>query len=149
MRMDALYQEAQTAYVAIVLFIAVPLSIVIGALFLKLAAKLVTKHRVPFGRACLAVFVVMAITGPTGYLIRLAFKASDGHPALAGLLSLPINFFIGAWVYGAMIKRPRSRRSIGFGKGMLISLVLMLIGVMIGLVLQFVGFALFHAFQPK
>ena len=120
--------------VLIGLLIGVPLGILIGAALLRLAVKIVTKSTMPFGQACLSVFVVTLVTVVLGYLIGFIVGLAHGPALAAGILSYVINFLVAAGIYGGMVKQPESDQGIGFGKGMLVNLVLFLISLAIGLV---------------
>jgi hypothetical protein len=122
--------------IAVVLLIGIPLGLAIGAVFLRAAAKMVTKTEIPFGRATLIAFVAGIASLPVALIIGLGFGFSGGHAIVGQVLSSVINFFVSSAVYGAMITHPYSKQSVGFGKGVGISLVLILLliaaAIMIG-----------------
>jgi len=118
----------------IAMLIVMSMELVIGAVLLKLTVRLVSKFKVPFGRACWIVFVVIISILPVGYFIDL----SGVPPALAVLIFLAICFFVGSGIFGAMIEQPNSGQSIGFQKGMLVFLVVQLLEVATYLVMTFV-----------
>lgn len=123
------------------LLIGVPLGILMAAVFLRLATKIVMKFDVPFGRACFIAFVVLIVTGVTGYLIGLLMRGSTSSPIGPMIVSVLVNLCVASGIYGAMIKMPGSTDGVGFGKGISIALMLLLIGVVIAAVLF--GIAMF------
>ena len=108
------------------LLIGFPLGIAINAVFLRIAVKLVMKFDPPFSRACWAALVATVTTFIVGWLIGFAFGYFTGSPPdVAGFISLSFvtSFLVYAGTYGAMVTHPESSQSIGFGKGVMVSLV--------------------------
>jgi len=83
--------------------------------------------------------LVSLITGIIQFLIGIAIRRYDLDPVFANYISPIIAFLGGSGIYGVMVKEPESNASIGFVKGMLISLTFCLFFVVIGLIL--VGFS--------
>lgn len=112
----------------------------IGAVFLRFATHTVAKFDLPYGRAYWLVFLVSAISNIAAFVFGSAFGARN--PIAIIILTLIFWLFIGAGIFGKMIQTPQSGE-IGFGKGMKISCIVVLInGVIILLIVGIIGIAL-------
>lgn len=111
----------------------------IGALFVMLAAKLVVNVKLGYGKAYVLSFLVFFASVLAGTIIMMVMgvdmMAADTSPlATHNLLGNLVGFLIGAWIYGSKISYDNGQ-AIGFGKGAIISLVLIIIGIIIGMIL--------------
>lgn len=114
----------------------------IGALFLMLAAKLVAKVKVGYGKAYGLTFIVFLLAAVSSIVVMTVMgidmmaqdPANQSPLATHNIAGNVIGFLIGAWIYGTKISDDNG--PIGFGKGAAISLVLIAIGIAIGMILM-------------
>lgn len=108
--------------------IGIAIGSLVGALFIQFATERVCKFRPSYGTSYKAYFTASII----GYAcsLGLAFAFYEANKIAYLFLAVGISFFIGSMVYGKLIQNPASG-PIGFSKGCLISLVLLLIGIAI------------------
>ena len=114
----------------------------IGALFLMLAAKLVAKVKVGYGKAYGLTFIVFVLAALSSLVVMMVMgidmmvpdPANQSPLATHNIAGNVIGFLIGAWIYGTKIN-DNNGAPIGFGKGAAISLVLIAIGIAIGMIL--------------
>ena len=114
----------------------------IGALFLMLAAKLVAKAKVGYGKAYGLTFIVFVLAAISSLVVMMVMgidmmvpdPANQSPLATHNIAGNVIGFLIGAWIYGSKISDDSG--PIGFGKGAAISLVLIAIGIGIGMILM-------------
>jgi len=112
----------------------VPVMLLIGAFFLKIAVRIVAGSVMPWGMACLTVFLVSVATGAVGLVLRIAIGMVGGVPAIGALASVgPVaaNFLVGSVIYAFMVRDDVTGDPIGLGKGILVSLMQVVIGVVI------------------
>ena len=114
--------------------IGIAIGALVGALFVQLATNWVCKFKPPYGTAykaflltSLASLIIAFLVGFVGGLIGI-YENQKGRPPLIPLTV--INLFVGAVIYGSLIKHPESG-SIGFGKACLVSIFLLAIGAII------------------
>ncbi|QDT14021.1 hypothetical protein [Alienimonas californiensis] len=126
--------------------LAFAVSLLIQAVFLRLAASLVLKEEIPFGDALLTLFLSYVIAGAITFVIGLpvGFVAGlldlpEGLGLAINLLGLPLTIGIQA----AVIAR---RHDLSFGQALLIYLAMMVMGFLIGLVIALVVIGLLLAF---
>lgn len=115
----------------------------IGALFLMLAAKIVAKVKLGYGKAYGLTFIVFLLAAVASIIVMTVMgvdmmaqdPANQSPLATHNIAGNVIGFLIGAWIYGTKINGENGQ-PIGFGKGAAISLVLIIIGIVIGLILM-------------
>ncbi|MHC4173449.1 MAG: hypothetical protein ACYTBX_01750 [Planctomycetota bacterium] len=93
--------------------IGLSIACLIGAVFLRAAAKWVASLDVPFGKAYTTVFIAWLI----GLLVHIVGVES---PLLSSAICLPVQAGVICW-----------RLSVTFGKALLISLVMMVISIVV------------------
>ncbi|MBW8040758.1 MAG: redoxin domain-containing protein [Planctomycetes bacterium] len=121
--------------------IAIPIVCLIVAVFLRIATRWAVRFEVPYWTA----YKIAIITSVVGFVIGIPFNIIG--IILAHLLDFVLTFFVQSAIYGTMIKYPESNESIGYGKGLLISLYLLLIGLVVGLVIALFIFILMAVTQ--
>lgn len=109
----------------------------IGALFLMLATKMVVKAGLGYGKAYKLTLMVYLVS----MLISVCIVAVTGvAPAAAGTFSMPnivgwvAGLLFGGYWYGSKIEGADGS-PIGFGNGVLVALVIIVISILIGLLL--------------
>lgn len=103
----------------------------IGAVFVRLATHWVCKFTPAYGMAYVATFYSYLTCNIIGIFVGLMIGTTGNlFNPITIILLMVIGFFIGAAIYGIMIKHPESG-PIGFGKACLVNLVLLLIGAVI------------------
>lgn len=122
---------------------AVVISLLVGALVLMLATRLVEKFTPSYGQALLvtlaclgAVFVVHLVLG----LVGIGGGVGGFAGGLFGprrLLVLVADFLVGAWVIQQLLKLPSGER-MAYGRACLITLVQYAIGIGIGIIVGLV-----------
>lgn len=115
---------AETIWILIVGIAVVAIMSLIGALFVQLGTKWVAKFKPSYGLAYLTTF--LGNLGP--FIVEFVIEPSPGMSgqSFAGgpmVLSMVINFFVAAAIYGLLIKHPDTG-PIGFGKGCLVGMAL-------------------------
>lgn len=116
--------------------VAAILQALVGALFIQVATKVVCQFKPPYGmafKAVLTVAIVMFAINVIAHLLNL-------HSTLGLTLAALGAFLVGAAIYGNTIKGPAG--PIGLGKGVLVSLVAALVGVLVVLLLRLLATAL-------
>ncbi len=112
----------------LIVLIIIAIVCLIGAVFLRIAAKLVDSLDVPFGEAYATVFIAALACWAVGMI--LGFMAR-GMPAVR-FLSLPIDLLVQAGVFAW-------RLSITFGKALLISLVMIVLWIVVWFIAGLLG----------
>ena len=112
----------------------------IGALFVKLAARIVISEWIPYGDAYKACFMA-AIAGALISWIVQCFSPSSGEGMMSNIFALIISFFVSSSIYGNKILHPNTG-AIGFAKGILVSLVLYGIAVVLAIIIVMMAVAL-------
>ncbi len=112
----------------LILLIIVAIVCLIGAVFLRIAAKLVDSLDVPFGEAYVTVFIAALVCWAVGMILGFMARAM---PAVR-FLSLPINLLVQAGVFAW-------RLSITFGKALLISLVMIVLWIVVWFIAGLLG----------
>ncbi len=100
----------------------------IGAVFLRIGAKLVDSLDVPFGEAYATVFIAVLVGWAVGMILRFMVRAMPE----VRLLSHPINLLVQAGVFAW-------RLSITYGKALLISLVMIVLWIVVWFVAGLLG----------
>jgi len=104
----------------------------LGAVVLQIATHWACKFRPPYGMAYKACFLVWAPSFVLGYATGFALGGAGVRLGWAGIIALEaVGVFFGAAIYGALLKHPDSRRSVGFGKGCVVSLFVLFVRVLI------------------
>ncbi|MHC4641053.1 MAG: redoxin domain-containing protein [Planctomycetota bacterium] len=111
--------------------ILIPIVSLIIAVFLRLLTGWVVKFEIPYWAA----YKIAIIAAVVGFIISIGFDAL-ANPC-ANVLAFAVNFVITSAIYAKMIKHPETNVPIGFGKGLLISLYLVLIGIVLGIAIAF------------
>lgn len=111
---------------AIVMMVVV--GVVLGALVLCLAYRMVVGFMPSYVRALCAVVIGMLVS----FLLRLVLPAGWG-----GVLSLVVNLLVGGAVINYLMPA-QDGQQIGFGKGVLVQLVYLLMFIVLMVVLGFV-----------
>ena len=112
----------------------------IHAAILRAVTSWTTKVRLTFRTACILALVTIVINGLVNFLIISALTPDAKSDAsmkllaniIAATLIIAICFVVNAVIYGNFIAVPGTQDSIGFAKGCLISLILLVIGLAIG-----------------
>ena len=113
------------AWVAVAPILGTP----VGAILLRLAAKIVTGIHVPFERSCLIAFIAAIVSGITSALVVLAISSQAGR-LIAPLLVWPsVAILATSALCRSMIRAPGAPRAISFCKGVFISLLAFLMAV--------------------
>jgi hypothetical protein len=112
----------------LIMLIIMAIVCLIGAVFLRIAAKLVDSLEVEFGDAYATVFIAALVCWAVGMIFRLI---ASGTPAIR-FLSFPINLFAQAGVFSW-------RLSISFGKALLISLVMLVLWFVVWFIAGLLG----------
>ncbi len=112
----------------LIVLIIVAIVCLIGAVFLRIAAKLVDSLDVPFGEAYATVFIAALVGWVVGMMLGYIFRAM---PAVR-FLSIPINLLVQAGVFAW-------RLSITFGKALLISLVMIILWIAVWIIAGLLG----------
>jgi len=112
----------------LIVLIIVAIVCLIGAVFLRIAAKLVDSLDVPFGEAYATVFIAALVSWVVGMMLGYIFRAM---PA-GRILSIPINLLVQAGVFAW-------RLSITFGKALLISLVMIVLWIVVWFIAGLLG----------
>jgi hypothetical protein len=111
-----------------------PLIASIIAIVLIITTKWAVKFEIPYWHA----YKISVIHGVINVLISLRFQPLRYivlGEFFSLLLLLVIQVLIGAAIYGVLIKYPNSKKSIGFGKGLLIQLYVIAIAACISVVI--------------
>jgi len=116
--------------------IAIPIISLITAALLMVITGWAVKFKLPYWTA----YKIAIITSVVSFVIGIGFDIVG--TILARLLNFVVTFFVQSAIYGTMIKYPESNESIGYGKGLLIFLYLLLIGVVLGCVFGCIIFAI-------
>ena len=112
----------------LIVLIIIAIVCLIGAVFLRIAAKLVDSLDVPFGEAYATVFIAALVGWAVGMILGFMARAM---PAVQ-FLSLPINLLVQAGVFAW-------RLSITFGKALLISLVMIVLWIVVWFIAGLLG----------
>jgi peroxiredoxin len=121
--------------------IAIPIISLITAAFLMVTTRLAVKFKLSYWIA----YKIAIITSVVSFVIGIPFDILG--TILAHLLNFVVTFFVQSAIYGTMIKYPETNESIGYGKGLLISLFLLLIGLVLGCVFGCIIFIIIMGFQ--
>jgi hypothetical protein len=111
----------------------------IGALIIQVATKAVCRFKPSYGMAFKAVLVVAI----TMFAVNAITHLLDVHSSLGLALAGLVGFIVGAAIYGQLLKGPSG--PIGTGRGVLVSLVAALVGILIAVVLLLIRGALSSA----
>jgi peroxiredoxin len=120
--------------------IAIPIVCLLGAVFLRMTTRWAVRIDIPYWTA----YKIAIIAAVVNLVISIPFDILG--TIWAQLLNLVVIFFVKSAIYGTIIKYPESNESIGYGKGLLISLYLLLIGLVFGCVLGCIIFILMLGF---
>lgn len=110
------------------------LVVFVGAVFYRVAVKVVAKFALSFGRAMLLALVVGVIHKVLGFGLGLPFGSSHEVADQVGLFATIGTFFIASLIHAKFIVHPETG-PVGFKKGMLISLMLFAIMCVLSIVL--------------
>ena len=121
--------------------IAIPIISLITAAFLMVITRLAVKFKIPYWTA----YKIAIIAAVVNFVIGIPFDILG--TIWAQFLHYVVIFFVQSAIYGTMIKYPESNESIGYGKGLLISLFLLLIGLVLGCVFGCIIFVIIMGFQ--
>lgn len=112
----------------LIVAIAIPIVCLLAAVFLRMTTRWAVRIDIPYWTAY-KITIIVAV-------VNLVISIPFGVPGTfwAHLFALVVIFFVQSAIYGTMIKYPESNESIGYGKGLLISLYLYLIGLVLGCV---------------
>ena len=105
----------------------------IGAVFLRAAAKLVDSLDVPFWEAYATIFIAILVGWAVGMIFRFIVRAIPE----VRFLSLPINLLVQAAVFAW-------RLSITYGKALLISLVMLVLQIVVCFIAGLLGFGIWR-----
>ena len=114
--------------------IAIPIISLITAAFLTLSTKWAVGFYIPYWTAYKITIIVAVVNSIIG-IPFIALKT-----LWIQFIRIAVTFFVQAAIYGKLIKRPETHIPIGFGKGMLISLILLLISIALACVIGFFVF---------
>ena len=121
--------------------IAIPIVCLLYAVFLRMTTGWAVKFTIPYWTA----YKIAIIASLVNFVIGIPFEVLGTF--WAQLLNFVVSFFVQSAIYGAMIKYPETDESIGYGKGLLISLYLLLIGLVLGCVFGCIIFAIIMGFR--
>ena len=141
-RVEKFLPEDIPLHVQIVIsVIAIPIISLITAAFIMVITRWAVKFKIPYWTA----YKIAIIAALVNLVISIPFNVLGIF--WAHLLNFVVSFFVQSAIYGTMIKYPESNESIGYGKGLLISLYLLLIGVVLGCVFGCIIFIIIMGFQ--
>ena len=112
----------------LIVLIIIAIVCLIGAVFLRIAAKIVDNLDVPFGEAYATVFIAALACWAIGMIFGFIAR---GAPAIR-FLSFPINLLVQAGVFGW-------RLELSFGKALLISLVMLVLWIVVWFIAGMLG----------
>ena len=112
----------------LIVLIIIAIVCLIGAVFLRIAAKIVDSLDVPFGEAYATVFIAALVCWAVGMILGFMTRAM---PTMR-FLSFPINLFVQAGVFAW-------RLSLTFGKALLISLMMLVLSFVVWLIAGLLG----------
>jgi len=115
----------------LIIAIGTPIVCLLTAVFLRCIARRVVKFEVPYWTA----YKISLIAAVVGIVTAIPFNILG--TLWAEFLELVVYLLVHSTIYGTMIKNPESNESIGFGKGLLISLFLLLIWFVLACVIGF------------
>ena len=121
--------------------IAIPIVCLLGAVFLRMTTGWAVKFKLPYWTA----YKIAIITSVVSFVIGIPFDILG--TLWAQFLNFVVSFFVQSAIYGTMIKYPETNESIGYGKGLLISLYLLLIGLVLGCVFGCIIFIIIMGFR--
>ncbi len=125
----------------LIIAVVTPIVCLIAAVFLRFATRWAVKFKIPYWTA----YKIAIIAAVVGYVISIPFDVLGTGTLWAGLLELVVYFLVHSAIYGKMIQRAQTKESIGFGKGMLITLYVILIWIVLACVIGFSVRILIHA----
>jgi hypothetical protein len=117
----------------LILPIILAIACLIGAVFLRIAAKIVDDLDVPFGEACATVLIAILVGWAAGMIFGLMVRAI---PELR-FLSFPISLLVQAGVFAW-------RLSLTFGRALLISLVMLVLQIVVCFIASLMGFGIWR-----
>jgi hypothetical protein len=119
--------------VAVILF-----SLIIGAVFVRMATQIVAGFTPSYGMACTAIIFSIAASIVVGIFIAL-FSAAGGSQIspLASSLSILLGLVVHAAIYGTVLRD--GTEPIGFGKGFLVILFQQVLAIVIFIVLGIIA----------
>ena len=123
----------------ILALVLLPLSFIVNAWILQVAARKTVNCFLPLGRACLITFaaaVAYAFLKLLQLLLTLTVMKWLGLPSsVLSFFFIVVGFAVGSAIYGVMVKPHEWSLPIGFRKGMLVWLVVSLINLAIAVAL--------------
>lgn len=126
-------QLQENAMGLLILPIILAIACLIGAVFLRIAAKIVDNLDVPFGEACATVLIAILVGWAAGMIFGLMMRAI---PELR-FLSFPISLLVQAGVFAW-------RLSLTFGRALLISLVMLVLQIVVCFIASLMGFGIWR-----
>lgn len=114
------------------MLVMVVVGILVGALILSVAFRLIVGIMPSYLRALGAVVVSMVAVFVVGLIFGMVLRGGGG-----GLVSMVVNFLVGAAAVNYMLPAANGSQ-IGFGKACLVQLVYMVIGIVLALILGFI-----------
>jgi thiol-disulfide isomerase/thioredoxin len=131
-RLERIKEAGIPPYLLIlIIVIATPIVCLITAVFLRFATRWAVKFKIPYWPA----YKIALIAAVVSIVIRIPFSILA--TLWAEFLELVVYFLVHSAIYGKMIKRAETNESIGFIKGMLISLYVILIWIILLCVIGF------------
>jgi thiol-disulfide isomerase/thioredoxin len=129
---ERLKETGVPLYLAVLIIaIATPIVCLLTAVFLRYIARQVVKFKVPYWNAYKISLIAAVISIVSGIPFNIL------GTLWAELLELVVYFLVHSTIFGTMIKHPETNESIGFGRGLLISLFLLLIWFVLACVIGF------------
>ena len=125
-----------------IMLVGLLVAVIVGALILMLAVKLVEKFTPNFGKAIVTTLALFGAMIVVHFVLGLLFGAlglmTFGVFGVAQVLILVANFLVSAWVIQKLIGG-----SMSYGRACLVTLVEYAISIAIGLVLALIGGLIF------
>lgn len=123
----------------VAMLVMIVVGILVGALILSVAFRLVVGIMPSYLRAVGAVILTFIAVVVVSLILGMVMRGAGG-----GLVSMVVNFLVGAAVVNYLLLAANGSK-IGFGKACLVELIYMVIGIVIALVLGFVFAMVFGA----
>ncbi len=131
----------------ILLVLGAGIGVVIGAILLRAASKWVTGRDVPFGSAILTILLCTLANAVVGVVIGYAVGLAVGFggagwaaSVMADCIAVPTGLLIQSGIISARLR-------VSYGRGLLISLIMLLLVVLIGGILGALVFGLLYALR--
>ena len=108
--------------------VVVIVALLIGAMFLRLATRIVAGFTPSYGMACGAIILSIGASILIGIVVGVVQAGNGGQPSAGlSLISLLVSLVVHACIYGTMLRD--GTMPIGAGKGCLVNIVQAILGI--------------------